>query len=40
MVVFTTTRERVDAALAADPYYSAEGVTVVSVRELTPLFPR
>jgi len=38
MVLFTTTRERVDEVLAADPYYSAEGVSVVSVRELTPLF--
>ena len=39
MVVFTATRERVDDVLAADPYYSAEGVTVASVRELTALFP-
>lgn len=38
MLLLTTTRERVDEVLAADPYYSAEGVTVVSVRELTPLF--
>lgn len=38
MVVFTTTRERVDEALAADPYFAAEGVEVASIRELTPLF--
>lgn len=38
MVFFTTSRERVDEVLAADPYYAAEGVTVVSVRELTSLF--
>ncbi len=39
MVVFTTTRDRVDEVLATDPYYSADGVTVAAVRELTPLFP-
>ena len=39
MVVFTTTRDRVEQVLATDPYYSAEGVTVAAVRELTPLFP-
>ena len=39
MVVFTADRARVDEVLAADPYYSAEGVTVSSVRELTTLFP-
>lgn len=38
MVVFTTTRDRVDEVLASDPYYSAEGVTVTSIRELTSLF--
>jgi hypothetical protein len=38
MVVFTTTRARVDEVLATDPYYAADGVTVVGVRELTPLF--
>jgi hypothetical protein len=38
MVVFTTTRDRVDEVLATDPYYSADGVTVVGVRELTSLF--
>lgn len=38
MVLFNTTRERVDEALADDPYYSAAGVTVLSIRELTPLF--
>jgi uncharacterized protein len=38
MVVFTAPRERVDEILASDPYYSAEGVAVVSVRALTPLF--
>ena len=37
LVIFTTTRERVDEALAADPYFAAEGVAVVSIRELTPL---
>ncbi len=39
MVVFTTSRERVDEVLASDPYYSAAGVTVSSIRELTALFP-
>jgi uncharacterized protein YciI len=39
MVVFTAPRERVEEILAADPYYSAEGVSVVSVRPMTPLFP-
>jgi hypothetical protein len=38
MVVFTTSRQRVDEVLKMDPYYSADGVTVVGVRELTPLF--
>ena len=38
MVVFTTGRERVDEVLRMDPYYSVDGVTVVGVRELTPLF--
>ncbi len=38
LLIFTTSRARVDRALAADPYFSAEGVTVVSIRELTPLF--
>jgi uncharacterized protein YciI len=38
MVVFTTTRDRVDEVLATDPYYAADGVTVVGVRELTSLF--
>ncbi len=38
MVVFTTDRGRVDEVLASDPYYSAEGVTVASIRELTSLF--
>jgi uncharacterized protein len=39
MVVFTTSRERVDEILASDPYYSAESVTVTSIRDLTALFP-
>ena len=39
LVVFTADRERVDEVLALDPYYSADGVSVLSVRELTPLFP-
>ena len=38
MVVFTTSRGRVDEVLASDPYYAAEGVTVASIRELTSLF--
>ncbi len=38
VLLLTTTRERVDEVLAADPYYSADGVTVTSVRELNPLF--
>ena len=38
MVVFTTSRDRVDEVLAADPYYAAEGVTVASIRDLTSLF--
>lgn len=40
MCLFSTTRDKVDAALAADPYFSCEGVRVVSIRELTSLFPR
>jgi hypothetical protein len=28
----------VDEVLKMDPYYSVDGVTVVGVRELTPLF--
>lgn len=39
MVVFSTDRGRVDEVLASDPYYVSEGVTVVSIRELTSLFP-
>ncbi len=39
MIVFTTTRSRVDEVLASDPNYAAEGVTVVSIRELTALVP-
>ena len=39
MIVFDATRERVDEALAADPYYAAEGVTVVSIRDLTSALP-
>lgn len=39
LVVFTTSRERVDEVLRTDPYYSVDGVAVVSVREMTPLFP-
>ncbi|MEP6651015.1 MAG: YciI family protein [Lapillicoccus sp.] len=38
MVVFAADRERVGEVLAMDPYYSVDGVTVVAVRELTPLF--
>ena len=38
VLLLTTTRRRVDEVLAADPYYSAEGVSVVSIRELTSLF--
>ena len=38
MCLFTTTRERVDAALAADPYFSCAGVRLVAIRELTTLF--
>lgn len=39
MIVFTTTRQRVDEVLASDPYYSAESVAVSSIRDLTALFP-
>ncbi len=38
MIMFTTSRARVDEALTDDPYYSADGVTVTSIRELTTLF--
>ena len=38
LIVFTSSRQRVDEVLTMDPYYSADGVTVVSVRELTPIF--
>jgi uncharacterized protein YciI len=37
IVVFTAPRSRVEEILAADPYYSAEGVTVESIRAVTPL---
>ena len=39
MVVFSASRARVDEILASDPYYSAGGVTIASVRELTTLIP-
>lgn len=38
LILFTSSRDRVDEVLTMDPYYSAGGVTVVSVRELTPIF--
>ncbi|HEU4998092.1 MAG TPA: YciI family protein [Lapillicoccus sp.] len=38
LVVFTSSRERVEEVLRMDPYYTADGVTIVAVRELTPLF--
>jgi uncharacterized protein len=40
IVVFSTDRARAEEVLASDPYYSAEGVRIVSIRELSPLFPR
>lgn len=35
---FTATRDRVDAAVAADPYFSCDGVSIVGIREVTTLF--
>ena len=38
LIFFTSSRDRVDEVLTMDPYYAADGVTVVSVHELTPIF--
>lgn len=38
LIVFAASRERVDEVLKMDPYYAVDGVTVVSVRELTSIF--
>lgn len=37
LVFVVSSREELDAILAADPYYSAPGVTVSSVREWSPV---
>lgn len=37
VLVFDASRERVDEILAEDPYYSAEGVSVVAIREFDPV---
>lgn len=36
--VFSADQKRVDEALAADPYFSCEGVRVVAVRQVDALF--
>ncbi|MFC3503250.1 YciI family protein [Micromonospora krabiensis] len=38
LLIFMVSRERLDEILADDPYYTAPGVEVTSVREWTPLF--
>lgn len=37
LLLFNCSRERVDELLAADPYYSVDGVTVSSIREWDPV---
>jgi hypothetical protein len=37
LLVFDTTRDRLDAIVADDPYYRTPGVRVVGVREWTPV---
>ncbi|WP_407565220.1 YciI family protein [Streptomyces sp. 184] len=37
LLVFDTTRDRLDAIMADDPYYRTPGVEVVGVREWTPV---
>ncbi|WBB65989.1 YciI family protein [Micromonospora sp. WMMD812] len=37
LLIFTVDRERLDQILAEDPYYTAPGVEVVSVREWHPV---
>ncbi|MGK5743286.1 YciI family protein [Micromonospora sp. URMC 103] len=40
LLIFTGDRARVDQILGEDPYYTAPGVTVVSVREWSPVVGR
>jgi uncharacterized protein YciI len=37
LVFLVDTREELEAVFAADPYYSADGVTVTSVQEWNPV---
>lgn len=37
LLVFDTTRDRLDAIMADDPYYRTPGVRVAGVREWTPV---
>ncbi|AKH82691.1 hypothetical protein AA958_11120 [Streptomyces sp. CNQ-509] len=37
LLVFDTTRDRLDALMADDPYYRTPGVRVVGVREWSPV---
>ncbi len=37
LLLFAADRADVDAAMAADPYYRAPGVTVLSIAEWTPV---
>lgn len=37
LIVLDTTRQRADEIVASDPYCHAEGVTVVTIREMTPV---
>ncbi|MEV6967626.1 YciI family protein [Hamadaea sp. NPDC051192] len=40
LLIFDVDRARVDQIIAEDAYYRAPGVTVVSVREWSPIFGR
>jgi uncharacterized protein YciI len=37
LLLFSAEREEVEAAVAADPYYQAPGVTVVTIAEWSPV---
>jgi len=38
LLIFRADRAGIDEIVAADPYYSAPGVTVASIREWQPIF--
>jgi uncharacterized protein YciI len=38
LLIFRVDREGMDEIVAADPYYSAPGVTVAGIREWQPIF--